>query len=64
MFSRANTFNQYIGRWNTSRVMDMFEMFEGAVSFNQALPWDLRSCRIRNNMFAGSNGLLIILYHN
>jgi hypothetical protein len=44
--------------------MDMFEMFEGAVSFNQALPWDLRSCRSRNNMFEGSNGLLIILYHN
>jgi len=44
--------------------MDMFEMFEGAVSFNQALPWDLRSCSLRNNMFAGSNGRLIKLLIN
>jgi hypothetical protein len=56
MFSHSKTFNHYIGRWDTSRVMDMFE---GSVSFNQALPWYLRSCRIRNNMFAGSNGRLI-----
>ena len=60
MFSRAKTFNQYIGgidvSWNTRIVMDMFER---VVSFNQALPWNVRSYRIRNNMFAGSKGCLI-----
>jgi hypothetical protein len=37
----------------------MFEMFEGAVSFNQALHWDVSSCRNRQYMFHGSNGRLI-----
>ena len=34
MFSGADLFNQNIGSWNVSNVIDMYSMFQGAASFN------------------------------
>jgi surface protein len=35
MFQWANTFNQTIGNWNTTKVTDMYSMFLKADAFNQ-----------------------------
>ena len=35
MFRKANNFNEYIGKWNTSNVNDMSGMFCGAKKFNK-----------------------------
>jgi len=63
MFQKAITFNQYIGgidgSWNTGRVIDMHRMFEGTVSFNQSLTWNISSIREKTRMFDESNGHLI-----
>ena len=44
MFNNATAFNQYIGGWDTSQVVDMGAMFENATSFNQDISgWDMSS---------------------
>ena len=41
MFYNAAKFNQPIGSWNTSEVMDMSYMFDGASYFDQPIgTWD------------------------
>jgi surface protein len=35
MFAGARTFNQPIGNWDVSNVVDMKSMFDRAISFNQ-----------------------------
>ena len=40
MLYGAESFNQYIGEWNVSKVIDMEEMFLHAESFNlENAPW-------------------------
>jgi surface protein len=37
MFKNATAFNQNIGVWNTSSVINMYSMFQEALAFNQDL---------------------------
>ena len=39
MFKDASAFNQVIGAWDVSKVMDMQEMFEGASALEKRIPW-------------------------
>ena len=41
MFRDAHSFNQPLNKWNVSNVVDMNNVFEEAISFNQPLhaPW-------------------------
>ena len=44
MFNIAKNFNQDIGGWNTSAVIDMGGMFQDACKFNQDISgWDTSS---------------------
>ncbi|MGY8948672.1 MAG: BspA family leucine-rich repeat surface protein [Flavobacteriales bacterium] len=37
MFKRSNDFNQNIGSWNVSKVINLIYIFDGATTFNQDL---------------------------
>jgi surface protein len=55
MFDRANAFNQPIGNWNTSNVINMHGTF-GALNFNQPIGnWDVSNVTNMSSMFSGSN---------
>jgi surface protein len=54
MFFGATAFNQYIGNWNTAKVIDMYSMFFKATAFNQ----DLGNWKI-----ADSNNMRDMLYY-
>lgn len=48
----AGAFNQPIGRWNTSKVMNMSFSFTGVYAFNQPLEeWDVSSVTNMGGMF-------------
>jgi hypothetical protein len=52
MFEGAAAFNQPIGAWNVTRVLDMHAMFEGAAAFNQPIgAWDVSWVRDMCGMF-------------
>jgi len=52
MFSNAWDFNQPIGNWNTSNVIEMNNMFTGASSFNQPIGnWNTGNVTNMSGMF-------------
>ena len=52
MFLGAAAFNQDIGGWDVSAVMDMRGMFQGAAAFNQDIGgWDVSAVTNMNRMF-------------
>ena len=54
MFSGAQSFNQELYQWSTSSVVDMSEMFMGAIEFNNGgkpLDWDMKQVRYMDKMF-------------
>ena len=54
MFCEATSFNQPIGAWNTSKVLDMEYMFYKATSFNQPIgAWDTSKVEDMYKMFYG-----------
>jgi surface protein len=55
MFQWAVSFNQPIGGWDVSRVVDMFFMFQNAGRFNQPIGgWDVSNVASMESMFAGA----------
>ena len=51
----SGSFNQPIGNWNTSKVLDMSTMFFGASSFNQDIGnWNVSNVTSMNYMFDGA----------
>ena len=52
MFLGALSFNQPVGKWNTSKVTDMYAMFAGAKSFNQPIDkWNTSNVTDMSEMF-------------
>ena len=52
MFYQAENFNQPIGKWNVSNVIDMSSMFAYAINFNQNLnKWTLNNLVRVSRMF-------------
>ncbi|CAL6322835.1 unnamed protein product [Bathycoccus prasinos] len=52
MFYKSLAFNQPIGSWNTSKVTDMYAMFESVASFNQDITnWDVSQVTSMERMF-------------
>ena len=52
MFGYAASFNQPIGKWNTSNVIDMSTMFRWAGSFNQPIgKWNTSNVSDMTGMF-------------
>ena len=53
MFRSAESFNQDLGKWDVSRVVDMKMMFRGANRFNQDLSnWDVSRVTDMELMFS------------
>ena len=53
MFSYASNFNQPLNNWNTSKVINMNDVFYYATTFNQPLnTWNVSNVRDMNYMFA------------
>ena len=58
MFKYASAFNQAIGAWDVSKVMDMQEMFKDASAFNQDIGrWDVSNVQDTQEMFEGASAL-------
>ena len=54
MFCEAFNFNQPVGEWDTSNVIDMGCMFWNAKSFNQPIgEWDTSKVTNMRHMFMG-----------
>ena len=59
MFYNATSFNQKIGNWNVSNVINMKSMFNKATSFNQNIGnWNITNNTDVNNMFCFNSPIL------
>jgi surface protein len=55
MFEGATSFNQPIGNWNVSNVINTSRMFANATSFNQPIGnWNVSNVIIMSQMFSGA----------
>tara|TARA_B100000524_G_scaffold347880_1_gene250821 strand:- start:4909 stop:5106 length:198 start_codon:yes stop_codon:yes gene_type:complete len=55
MFAKAKEFNQDLGEWDVSKVLDMSWMFANAINFNQSLEnWSVANVRNMEHMFNGA----------
>ena len=58
MFTNAKAFNQPIGSWNVSAVLDMYHLFRNANAFNQNIGgWNLLSVSNMGSFFNNANAL-------
>ena len=56
MFSGSAQFNEPIGSWDTSKVVNMSYMFKGAAAFDKAIDsWNTTIVNNMNNMFSGAS---------
>jgi surface protein len=62
MFENATSFNQLIGSWDVSRVIQMSNMLYGATSFKQCIgSWDVSCVTRMTFMFSKAPSFIIIL---